>query len=110
MVNLEFIVKKCLIFKILFNYLYSFMILLSILKLGISMKIFITIMLLVGSLWASVSINKGSKQELITLKGIGAKTADAIIAHRPFKTLSDLMTVKGIGTKKFEKIKKEIEL
>ena len=74
------------------------------------MKNFVTIMLLVGSLWASVSINKASKQELITLKGIGTKTAAAIIAHRPFKTLSDLMSVKGIGTKKFEKIKKEIEL
>jgi competence protein ComEA len=74
------------------------------------MKFFIIVMLLVGSLWASVSINKGSKQELVTLKGIGAKTADAIIAHRPYKSLKDLMSVKGIGSKKFEKIKKEIDL
>ena len=74
------------------------------------MKFFIIALLLVGSLWASVSINKGTKAELVSLKGIGAKTADAIIAHRPFKSLSDLMSVKGIGTKKFEKIKKEIEL
>ena len=74
------------------------------------MKFFIMALLLVGSLWASVSINKGTKAELVSLKGIGTKTADAIIAHRPFKALSDLMSVKGIGTKKFEKIKKEIEL
>ena len=74
------------------------------------MKFFIMTLLLVGSLWASVSINKGTKAELVLLKGIGAKTADAIIAHRPFKTLSELMSVKGIGTKKFEKIKKGIEL
>lgn len=74
------------------------------------MKIFITVLLLVASLWANVNINKGSKQELITLKGIGIKTADAIIAHRPFKTLKELMEVKGIGIKKFEKIKAEISL
>ena len=74
------------------------------------MKFFITVLLLVASLWASVNINKASKQELISLKGIGAKTADAIIAHRPYKKLSGLMNVKGIGHKKFEKIKKEIEL
>jgi competence protein ComEA len=74
------------------------------------MKLLITAMLLVGSVWASVNINKGSKEELVSLKGIGAKTADAIIAHRPFKSLHDLMKVKGIGTKKFEKIKKELTL
>ena len=74
------------------------------------MKFFIIMLLLVGSLWASVSINKGTKAELVSLKGIGAKTADAIIAHRPYKSLSELMKVKGIGTKKFEKIKKDIEL
>ena len=74
------------------------------------MKLFITVLLLVGSLWASVSINKASKPELITLKGVGTKTADAIIAHRPFKSLPDLMNVKGIGVKKFEGFKEEIEL
>ena len=74
------------------------------------MKIFIVLILLVGSLWASVSINTGSKQELISLKGIGIKTADAIIAKRPYRSLSDIMKVKGIGTKKFEKLKKDITL
>ena len=58
-----------------------------------------------------VNINTASKDQLMTLKGIGDKVADRIIEYRkanPFKTIEDLMNVKGIGQKKFDKIKAQI--
>lgn len=46
------------------------------------------------------------------LKGVGEKTAQAIVAYReehgPFKTLEDLDAVKGIGTKVLENNKNDI--
>ena len=55
-----------------------------------------------------ININNASKEQLMTLKGVGEKIADRIIEYRkahPFKTIEDLMNVKGIGQKKFEKLK-----
>lgn len=56
-----------------------------------------------------VNINSASTVELVTLPGIGPKTAQDIVDFRtkngPFKTIEGLMDVKGIGTKKFEKLK-----
>ena len=57
---------------------------------------------------ALISINTGSYDQLITLKGVGDKTAQAIIDHRRdhglFQTLDELMNVKGIGPKKYADI------
>jgi len=59
-----------------------------------------------------ININTASAEELATLKGIGDKTAQAIVAYRqkngPFKSIEDLKNVKGIGDKKFEAIKANI--
>lgn len=55
-----------------------------------------------------ISLNTGTKEELITIKGIGPKTADSIIEyriHQRFNVLEDILNVKGIGTAKFEKMK-----
>ena len=61
-----------------------------------------------------LNINKASAAELTTLKGIGQKKAEAIVAfrteHGNFKKAEDLMLVKGIGPKLFEKIKNQIRV
>tara|TARA_B100000614_G_C14174800_1_gene338612 strand:+ start:54 stop:467 length:414 start_codon:yes stop_codon:yes gene_type:complete len=52
-----------------------------------------------------VNINTAGKEILMTLKGVGDKIADRIIAYRqkhPFKVPEDIMNVKGIGQKVFE--------
>lgn len=63
---------------------------------------------------ALISINTGSYKQLMTLKGVGAKTAQAIIDHRNdhglFQTLDELMNVKGIGLKKYADILPYIKL
>jgi competence ComEA-like helix-hairpin-helix protein len=54
-----------------------------------------------------VNINEASRAELMTLAGVGAGTADRIIAHRtangPFKRLQDLEKVDGVGKGVVEK-------
>lgn len=52
-----------------------------------------------------VDLNTASKAALEKLPGVGAATADNIIAARPFKTVEDLKNVKGIGEAKFDKLK-----
>lgn len=61
----------------------------------------------------SVSIQNGSKEDLMRLPGIGEKTADKIIEYRtahPFTALEDLKEVPGIGDKTFESLKNNIQL
>jgi competence protein ComEA len=52
-----------------------------------------------------VNLNTASKEELMTLPGIGSSYADRIIQSRPFKSPEDLMNVGGIGAKRYEKLK-----
>lgn len=55
-----------------------------------------------------ININICTKEELMSLPGIGEVLADRIIQYRektPFKKVEDLMNVSGIGEKKFESIK-----
>jgi competence protein ComEA len=59
-----------------------------------------------------VNINTATKEELMQLKGIGPKKADAIIEYREknrgFKEPKDITIVKGIGDKMYEMIKNQI--
>lgn len=61
-----------------------------------------------------VSINKASKEELMTLSGIGESKANNIINYRNenggFKSIEEIKNVKGIGDSIFEKIKDSITL
>jgi len=61
-----------------------------------------------------VSINNASKEELMTLNGIGESKAISIIKYREengsFKSLEELKNVSGIGDAAYEKIKDYIKL
>lgn len=52
-----------------------------------------------------VDINHASRDELMTLPGIGEKTALAIIEGRPYLTLEDLNRASGIGPATFGRLK-----
>ena len=59
-----------------------------------------------------VNINTAGKEELMTLRGIGASRAEDIIAYREkhgsFQKIEDIMKVSGIKDAAFEKIKDDI--
>lgn len=61
-----------------------------------------------------ISINKASKEELMTLSGIGESKANSIISYRNehggFKSLEEIKNIKGIGNNIFDKIKDNITL
>ena len=61
-----------------------------------------------------ISINKGTKEELMTLPGIGESKANNIIKYREehgnFETLEDIKNVSGIGESVYSKIKDLIKL
>ncbi len=65
-----------------------------------------------GSSTVRVNINTASKEELMTLKGIGASRADDIIRYREenggFPAIEDIMKVPGIKNAAFQKIKENI--
>ena len=59
-----------------------------------------------------ISINKASKEELMSISGLGESKAEAIIKYREengeFKTIEDIKNVSGIGDSLYEKIKERI--
>jgi competence protein ComEA len=52
-----------------------------------------------------IDLNKASKEDLVSLPGIGPVLAERIIAARPFHSVDDLSKVSGIGPKKFEDLR-----
>ncbi len=77
-------------------------------------RLFWMALLLLGiPLFAAVSLNSASAEELSTLQGIGPATAQKIIDYREkhgFKDTRELMNIKGIGEKKYDKIKDDLSL
>jgi competence protein ComEA len=62
-----------------------------------------------------VDINTADAKTLAAeMKGVGEKTAEAIVAYRtangPFKTVEDLLKVKGIGDKLLEQNRANIRV
>ncbi len=74
------------------------------------LKQLMVMLLLMGSLMAAMNVNKASKEELMSISGIGEKKAEAIIKYRKkygkFKSIDDLKNVKGIGDSLIANIKK----
>jgi competence protein ComEA len=76
------------------------------------MKILAVITLGSVLLFGAVDINNATKEELMSLKGLGAKKADAVLEYRKencFKDVNSLTEVKGIGPKFIETNKKDLE-
>ena len=59
---------------------------------------------------APVDLNLATEAELMTLPGVGAKRAQAIIAHRPFLRVRELRRVRGIGAKRFAKLRPRVRV
>lgn len=61
-----------------------------------------------------ININSASLAQLLTIKGIGKKTAEKIIKYRnsvgKFKSKSELLKIKGIGKKRLNKIGSQINI
>ena len=65
-------------------------------------RLFFVMMLLSTYLVASMNLQTASKEELMSIAGIGAKKATAIMEYRKkhkIHSASDLLKVKGIGSK-----------
>ena len=62
--------------------------------------VLLTLPLLVAA-GATININTAEKATLMSIKGIGEKRAEAIIAYReqngPFKSVDQLAEIKGVG-------------
>ncbi len=57
-----------------------------------------------------VDLNHATLEELQTLPGIGPKTAQVLIDHRPYETFDDLDRVPGLGPEKIRRITERIML
>jgi competence protein ComEA len=87
-------------------------------KSGIVVVLAIAALMVAGAAWATdqgkININTASVEQLVQLKGVGQKIAEAIVKYReangPFKAPEDLMQVSGIGEKTFANNKDRISV
>lgn len=67
-----------------------------------------------GAACAAVDLNTATREELISVKGIGPVKAQAIIEYRnehgPFRKVDDLKAVKGFGDKSVNNLRHEVSV
>ena len=72
-------------------------------------KILFIVALSSSFLFSAINLQTASKNELMCIKGIGKKKAEAIIQYRKsnkLKSADDLLKIKGFGKTLVEKVKK----
>lgn len=77
------------------------------------MKSLVLLAIVSGLAFGVVDINNASKDQWMSIKGIGDKKADAILTYRKahcFKNIEELTVVKGLGEKFVEKNKKDLRV
>ena len=77
------------------------------------MKILAILVLGFSLMFGAVDINSASVKELSSLKGVGTKKAEVIVAYRKahcFKNVDEIVKVKGIGEKFLQKNKKNLKV
>jgi DNA uptake protein ComE-like DNA-binding protein len=55
-----------------------------------------------------LDLNKASKEQLLTLPGMGSEGADRIIASRPYSRASELASRRVVSQQEYDKIKDQV--
>jgi len=75
-------------------------------------KIFFLMAISVSFLFSAINLQTATKKELMCIKGIGEKKANAILEYRKknkIKSADDLIDIKGFGKVLIENVKKDVK-
>lgn len=73
-------------------------------------KVLVLLLLSVSFLFAAVDLQTATKKELMSVKGIGSKKADAILKYRKSNSINsadDLKNIRGFGPKIISNVKED---